>query len=214
MGTPFNVPLILASTSPRRIELMNQVQLLVQVERPDADETPRRGESPRALVLRLSRAKGESVLMDALREHGAAMIIAADTIVVSPDGKKILGKPKDADEAKRMLKMLAGKTHTVLTGYCLIAAAREEKPRILSRVISSKVKMRPLNNAAIARYVASGEPMDKAGGYAAQGLGTALIEKISGSYTNVVGLPISDLLLDFENKFDLPLFGWIGGVPS
>ncbi|MGZ6309765.1 MAG: Maf family protein, partial [Bdellovibrionota bacterium] len=118
------------------------------------------------------------------------------------------------DDAKAMLKLLSGKTHTVLTGYCLLEAVSGGKSRRISRVISSRVKMRKLDAAAIARYVATGEPMDKAGSYGAQGLGMALIEEIRGSYTNVVGLPMAQILSDLEKSFGIPIFpeGSLGGA--
>lgn len=202
----FNVPIILASTSPRRKHLMEQVQLRCEIREPDADETLKRGEEPEKFVARLARAKAESVMMECLWEYGAAMIIAADTTVVAPNGKTILNKPRDEAEARKMLKMLQGKTHTVLTGYTILAVAREMNPVRVSRVVRSKVKMRPLSKEAIDRYIATGESMDKAGSYAAQGFGMALVESISGSYTNVVGLPISHLLMDLEKKFGIELF--------
>jgi septum formation protein len=143
---------------------------------------------------------------------GPAIIIAADTIVVSPNGKNILGKPKDQSDAEKTLKSLVGKTHTVLTGYCILvrAAGQPEKKRI--RRVKSLVKMRSLSPREIARYVKSGEPMDKAGAYAAQGIGTALVESLRGSYTNVVGLPIAQLLLDLEQMMGCEFIEWLDHV--
>lgn len=202
----FNVPVILASTSPRRIELLKAAGLEVEVRAPDADETPKKGELAKAMVARLAREKAQSLMKDLLWEHGAAIVIAADTTVVAPNGKTILGKPVDEADARRMLKMLAGKTHTVHTGFCILSIAREMKPERVVRVVTTKVTMRKLTAADIEAYVKTREPMDKAGSYAAQGLGMALIERISGSYTNVVGLPLSQLLLDLERKFGFSLF--------
>ncbi len=191
--------LVLASSSPRRIELLRQVGFSPIVSPPDADETPRKGEGPAKMVSRLARDKARSV---ASRLGGADwLVIAADTIVVAPGGKKILGKPRDAEEAKRMLRALAGRSHIVFTGYCV-----QSPGKVLSRVVRSTVRMRRLNAGDIAAYVATGEPMDKAGSYAAQGIGMGLIERISGSYTNVVGLPMAQLLKDLEESFDVPLF--------
>ena len=195
--------LVLASTSPRRIQLMKQVGLSVKIAHPDADETPRSRERPSALVRRLSRAKAISVA-NGLR--GDCLVIAADTIVVSPDGRGILGKPKHASEARSMLRLLSGRTHTVFTGYCVLHVQDGRKRKSLIRVVRSKVHLRALTAGEIVKYVATGEPMDKAGSYAAQGLGMALVERISGSYTNVVGLPMSQLLRDLET-FGIPLFG-------
>lgn len=209
MATPLNVPIILASGSPRRIDLLNQLQIRAEIMAPQIDETARPRETPRQLVKRLAREKALAVGPSILWKFGSGVIIAADTIVVAPNGRKLLGKPTDAEDARRMLRALSGKTHTVLTGYCILTVAREMKPQALVKVVSSKVKMRPLGEAAIDRYVSSGEPMDKAGAYAAQGLGMALIERISGSYANVVGLPVCQLLRDLEKKFGTDLFSWI-----
>lgn len=202
------LPIILASTSPRRIYLMSQVLLPVEVQTPLSDERVKRGEKPRSLVSRLAKEKAESIREIAIQRYESSLILAADTVVVAPTSSKILGKPKDADDAARMLKMLAGKTHLVLTGYCALLATRKKVDRKIVRVVESKVKMRSLNSKTIEKYVASGEPMDKAGAYAAQGLGMALIERIEGSYTNVVGLPIAQVFMDFEKVFKITLFSW------
>ncbi len=207
--------LILASTSPRRIDLLNQAGLSPLVVGPGTDEASVRGESPRAMVARLAREKADAVAVKwrsgeiggAYASLSAAMIIAADTTVVAPGGKRVLGKPKDEAEARKMLGQLAGKTHTVLTGYCLLEAMRTtdsknrraRKPCV--RVVTTQVTMRPLSKEEIAIYVRSGEPMDKAGAYAAQGIGMTLISGIRGSYTNVVGLPVAELLADLSQKF-------------
>jgi septum formation protein len=191
--------IVLASSSPRRIELLTQMGLRPIVSAPDCDETPIRGEGPSAMVRRLAREKAESV---AGKLAGSDwVIIAADTTVVAPGGKKILGKPVDASDARKMLKLLAGRTHIVFSGYCVKSARKT-----VTRVVRTSVTMRKLGAADIAAYVSSGEPMDKAGSYAAQGIGMGLIEKISGSYTNVVGLPMAQLLHDLETSFDVPLF--------
>lgn len=201
--------LILASTSPRRIDLMKQTGFEVKVESPDADETPHPGESPRALVSRLAREKAFSIGRKGFRGGRASrqLVIAADTIVVSPNGKRVLGKPRNEAEARKMLGLLAGKRHSVLTGYCILPVERDgSMGRSLTRVVTSRVKMRKLTPREIARYVKTGEPMDKAGSYAAQGVGMALIETIQGSYTNVVGLPMCQLIADLEKGFGIPLF--------
>ncbi len=195
--------IILASSSPRRIELLAQAGIEAQVQRPDADETPRRGEKPQTLVRRLSRAKAVSV---AEKNGHSALIIAADTIVVSPDGQKILGKPVDDRDARRMLGRLSGRWHTVFTGYCVLKIDAGGSHRSHVRVVASKVKLRALTKRQIDFYVATGEPMDKAGSYAAQGRGMTLVESIRGSYTNVVGLPMAQLLADLEERFDVPFF--------
>jgi septum formation protein len=199
--------IILASTSPRRIDLMKQIGLHCSVKSPDADETPLPGESPAQLVSRLAREKAKSVARKLKAKKTAnTLIISADTIVVDPTGKTILGKPTSTAEARKMLKMLAGRTHTVLTGYCIYEIDPSNTRHHLVRVVRSRVSMRSLTPKQIASYVATGEPMDKAGSYAAQGLGMALIEKINGSYANVVGLPVSQLLLDLETHFGVKAF--------
>lgn len=203
-----NLPIILASTSPRRIYLMSQVHLPVEVQTPRSDEKAKRGEKPSSLVTRLAKEKAESVREIAVQRYESCLILAADTIVVAPTGGKILGKPKNADDAAKMLKMLAGKTHLVLTGYCALLANRKRGDRKVVRAIQSKVKMRPMSKSLITKYISSGEPMDKAGAYAAQGLGMALIERIEGSYTNVVGLPMAQVLMDLEKTFKISLFSW------
>ena len=196
---PTRVQIILASTSPRRIDLLTQAGLKPRVLAPDADETMLKGESPRAMVARLALLKARAV---APRVRGSALIIAADTTVVAPGGKKVLGKPADKRDARRMLSMLSGRVHTVLTGYCIFPADGR-KPVV--RVVVSRVRMRRLSAKDIACYVRTGEPMDKAGSYGAQGIGMALIESLSGSYSNVVGLPICQVLKDLETQFGLGL---------
>lgn len=208
-------PLILVSTSPRRISLLGDVRLPIEVESPDTDETRKRGETPHHLVSRLAREKAESAETSALQKHPSCILLAADTIVVAPDGTSILGKPKDQKDAFRMMRLLSGKTHTVLTGYCLLLAgphsdlrASKTKKHIV-RVVRSQVKMRTLTPDVIRKYISTGEPMDKAGSYGAQGMGMAFIEKINGSYTNVVGLPIAQVLLDLEKLSHTPILSWI-----
>lgn len=204
-----SIPILLASTSPRRISLLELVKIPAQVCSPHSDESPKRGESPLSLVKRLAEDKANSVVHEASAQHEACFILAADTIVVEPKGGKVLGKPRDEKEARRMLKMLSGKTHTVLTGYCILLVNGKSKPQKKVRVIRTQVKIRSLTDRMIAQYVATGEPMDKAGSYGAQGLGTSLIESIQGSYTNVVGLPLTQVLQDLETSFKIPLFSWI-----
>ena len=198
-----NVPMILASTSPRRIELLQQMNFQFEVVPPSSDEKRLPGEAPRAMVRRLAIDKAQSVTTRVMASTGGGLIIAADTIVVAPNGKTVLGKPENVAEAAKMLKMLAGRTHTVFTGYCVLAVARGMDTERVVRVVMSRVKMRSLSARDISQYIKTGEPMDKAGSYAAQGVGMALIEGITGSYTNVVGLPMCQLLLDLEKKFSI-----------
>lgn len=202
--------IVLASTSPRRIELLSQLGLEIEVLPPTVDETPGRGEKPAALVSRLAEAKAESTLSQLLARVDRGVVIAADTIVVAPGGKKILNKPRNRAEAVRMLTSLAGKQHEVLTSYCIKAFGKKlpAGKRSMVRVISTQVRMRKLTALEIRRYVDTGEPMDKAGAYGAQGKGMALIESIEGSYMNVVGLPVCQLLVDLRALVGVELFSW------
>jgi septum formation protein len=144
----------------------------------DLDETPRPGEDPRAYVLRLAREKA------AARAGPGELVLAADTTVVVDGG--ILGKPEDEADARRMLRSLSGRDHLVLTGIAL----EEPGQGNAAEVVESRVRMAPLTDAEIAWYVATGEPMDKAGAYALQGLGALFVEAVDGTPSNVVGLPL------------------------
>ena len=174
------VRLILASASPRRSELLRAAGFDFQVVPADVDERPLPGETPDAYVRRVALDKAMAVaacLPD-------AVVLAADTCVVVDDA--ILGKPADEAEAASMLAMLSGRAHDVLTGVVVIGPAG-------TRVESadSRVEFAPLSAAEIAWYVASGEPSDKAGAYAIQGLASRFVERVEGSYSNVVGLPVA-----------------------
>ena len=196
--------LILASSSPRRADLLRSANLSVMIRAPEVDERQLRGELPRALVKRLSLKKAEAIANASDLQLSAGVILAADTIVISPGSGQVLGKPTDRKNAIQMLKKLSGRTHTVLTGYCLIGfGLSSEAGKVINRVIQSRVTIRTLSDELIEDYVSTGEPMDKAGSYAAQGLGMCFIEKISGSYTNVVGLPVSHVLDDLEHEFGI-----------
>lgn len=175
---------MLASASPRRRELLAALGLDFEVVPADIDETPRAGESADALVGRLSRGKAAAVAQ--LRPEvraGRALVIAADTVVVL-DGE-VLGKPHDRVEARSFIGRLAGRSHRVLTGHALRLGERE-----VCRVRRTEVTFRTLDDGELDRYAASGEGLDKAGGYAIQGLGSALVERIDGCYFNVVGLSV------------------------
>ena len=173
---------VLASASPRRAELLGLAGLVPRVRPVAVDETPGRDEAPEAYVRRLARAKAHTV---DLAEGEVA--VGADTAVVL-DGH-VLGKPRDADEATAMLTRLAGRTHEVHSGVAV------RGPRILEDVaVRTSVTMVPLAPARIAAYVASGEPFDKAGGYGIQGPAAAFVERIEGSWTSVVGLPLPETL--------------------
>jgi septum formation protein len=159
----------------------------------DIDETPHPGEDPATTVLRLAREKA------AAEAHPGELVLAADTVVVI-DGE-LLGKPRDPEDARAMLARIAGREHTVLTG---VALEEPDRDRRISEVASSRVRMAPLTPDQIAGYVATGEPLDKAGSYAVQGIGALFVEEIFGNYTNVVGLPLPlTLRLVRELGYDL-----------
>jgi septum formation protein len=173
---------ILASSSPRRRELLASIGLTFDVMPSDIPEIHQPGESPEEYVARLSRGKAAVIAA----KQPDAWIIAADTTVLL--GDELLEKPADADDAKRMLATISGKTHTVYTGVTLQNAAQGWHD---TRVAETEVRMLPLDERDIAWYVSTGEPLDKAGAYAAQGIGAVFIDSIHGSYTNVVGLPLA-----------------------
>lgn len=180
--------MILASQSPRRIELMREAGYDIRVIPADIDETPFDGEAPLTLVERLARAKAAAVAAEHAEPN--ELTVAADTIVTF-DGQ-ILGKPADGDEARTMLRELSGRTHQVATGVCIVKAGDATAPHAaesLSFVDVTDVTFYELTEEQIERYVASGEPMDKAGAYGIQGRGCVLVEGIDGNYHNVVGLP-------------------------
>jgi septum formation protein len=174
--------LILASASPRRQELLRSagIEFVVQPANVPEDVVP--GESPEACAQRLATAKARTVF----HQHPADQVLGADTIVVI--GTEILGKPADAQDAGRMLRLLSSREHRVITGVCLLTPG--QPPREDVRYETTRVTMTTLTAEEIADYVAHGEPMDKAGAYAIQGLASRWIPKIEGCYCNVVGLPI------------------------
>jgi septum formation protein len=176
--------LVLASGSPRRQQLLAWLGVPYQVLPPEVDERPRPHEAAGDLVLRLARAKAVAVAA----RRPADWVLAADTIV-ELDGV-MFGKPADAGEAARMLGRLAGREHHVWTGFALLRPGGDEHSA--ERVVT-RVRFRPLGARAIGRYVASHEGDDKAGAYAVQGLGAGLIERIDGSFTNVIGLPLVEV---------------------
>ena len=179
-------PLVLASGSPRRRELLDEAGVSYEVIVPEVDESPRAQEPPPLLAERLAREKAQAV---AGRVKPGRWVLAADT-VVAIDGV-IFGKPEDSAHAALMLQQLAGRTHRVYTGYAL-ARAGGGAPE--SSVTCSLVTLRALGAAEIAEYVATGEPLDKAGAYAAQGEAARFVQKIEGSRSNVIGLPLEDVL--------------------
>lgn len=184
MPGPNHPTLILASASPRRREMLRQLGLEFDLRPVGVDESPLDGEDPVPLVRRLARAKALAAAEE--EDDPEEVILAADTIVVL-DGE-ILGKPESTDEAEAMLARLAGREHTVHTGVAVLAPGGSE-PEV--EVESTRVELARLEAETIARYVATGEPMDKAGAYAIQGLGATFVSRIHGSYSNVVGLPLT-----------------------
>jgi len=181
-------PLVLASSSPRRRRLLRELGVGFSVRLPDVDECPLPGELPGPHVRRLALAKARAVARELAPGCGAQWVIGADTVVVL-DGK-ILGKPRGARDAEGILARLSGRTHEVLTGVALVPVAGG---RARTAVVRSRVEMKPFDEATIRRYVAGGEPLDKAGAYAVQGRGRHLVARVSGSLTNVVGLPLERL---------------------
>ena len=192
-----NQKVILASGSPRRKELLTWAGVRFEIMVSDVDETPLKKETPAAMVKRLSHEKALAVGQKIMASGETAVIIAADTTVVSPQGK-ILGKPVDEKDALKMISAIQGKTHTVLTGYSLAKVSKGKVVKTVSKVVKTQVTMRKLSKVDQEFYLSKGESMDKAGAYAAQGYGMVLIEKINGSYTNVVGLPMKEVLEDLH----------------
>ena len=172
--------LVLASASPRRADLLRAAGIPFDVHPVDVDERFRAGERPEEAVARLAEVKAAA----ALTVHANAVVLGADTTVVV--GGEALAKPSDAEDAARMLRLLSGRSHDVLTGVCL-----SSEDRRLVRVERTRVRITQLSHAEIEWYVSTREPFDKAGAYAVQGFASRFIEGIDGSYSNVVGLPIS-----------------------
>lgn len=178
-------PLVLASASPRRRELLGQVGVVPDVVDPaDIDETPLENELPAQYAPRIARAKADAVGL----RHRGAFIVAADTVVAA--GRRILPKPADREAAHRCLRLLSGGRHRVYGGLCV----RSPDGREARRVVQTQVKVKRLHTDEIRCYLDSGEWEGKAGGYAIQGLAAAFIPWINGSYANVVGLPIVETL--------------------
>lgn len=177
--------LILASASPRRQQLLREAGVAVAVIPSNTAEEAQAGEIPEAYALRVAVEKAA----DVARRYPGAWVLGADTIV-EIDGE-ILGKPRDETDGERMLRLLSGRTHQVMTAFVLIDGQGQVRT---SQVVTSRVTCKPLSEAQIREYLATGEPFDKAGAYAVQGLGAALVERVEGSYTNVIGLPVDEVL--------------------
>lgn len=192
--------IILASASPRRRELLKNMGLDFSVIVSDADEdgvdvsVP-----PEIYVQELALLKATATAKKVL-DRKDALVISADTVVVYDN--KVLGKPKYEAEAKAMLRMLSGKIHQVYTGFCVL---RIKDAFTVCKSVCTNVRFKSLTDERIAKYVATGEPMDKAGAYGIQGLGAMLIDAIQGDYFNVVGLPVSELAEILETEFNLQI---------
>lgn len=173
--------LILGSASPRRLELLAQIGIVPAELRPaDIDETPRKGEKPRDYVCRMALEKAQAVSISP-----GEVVLCADTTVAV--GRRILGKPEDRQEAASFMRLMSGRRHHVLTAVCLRQGARANV-----RLVTTKVRMRPLDAMTIERYLDAGDWSGKAGGYAIQGAAAALIPWIEGSFSAVVGLPLAE----------------------
>jgi septum formation protein len=171
--------LVLASRSPRRQEILRQAGIAFTVCAPQVDETPLAGEKPEDYVQRLAAAKA----LAAPCQDGATVLGADTTVVI---GSEMLGKPENDEDARRMLRLLAARRHEVLTGVCL-----KRESGLIRDFASTAVWFAPLSEREIDEYVASGEPMDKAGAYAIQGLASKFVTRIEGCYFNVMGLPVA-----------------------
>jgi septum formation protein len=182
--------LILASASPRRRDLLAACGIPFEIVPSMIDEHPLRDEQAAAYVRRLALAKAESVA----QHHTEAVVLGADT-TVTIDGL-ILAKPQSLDDTRQMLHRLCGREHEILTGVAVVAGkmAGRVGDRSAQAMVASRVLMRHFTAATIEWYIATGEPVDKAGAYAVQGLGGALVERVEGSYTNAVGLPLAETL--------------------
>jgi septum formation protein len=180
--------LVLASGSPRRKELLTQTGFTFRIHASSVPEEHRKAEDPIAFATRLAREKAQAAFAELTSldsENDPLLVLGADTIVVSP-AKEILGKPKDANDAARMLRLLAGATHSVVTGVAVVSRSGVELASELTYVT-----MTTISEVEIEAYINTGEPMDKAGAYAIQGYAGAWIPRIHGCYFNVVGLPLA-----------------------
>jgi len=201
--------LVLASGSPRRLGLLNQGGIEPDQLLPaDIDETPVKGELPRAYATRLARAKAEAAL-EAIRrsdELQGAFIVAADTVVAV--GRRILPKAELLDEAAQCLRLLSGRNHRVYSGVCVVTP----KEAFRQRLVETRVRFKRLSQEDLEAYLASGEWRSKAGGYAIQGLAGSFVVKVVGSYTNVVGLPLYETAALLAGEGYPVHFGWLNAV--
>jgi septum formation protein len=205
-GDSWRPKLVLASASPRRLALLEQVGLAVDAVMPsEIDETPHRGERPRVLAVRLAREKAKAA-HDALAGENAGepgFVVAADTVVVA--GRRILPKTELVDEAAACLRLLSGRAHRVYSGVCVLTP----KGAVRERVVETRVRFKRLSTDDFETYLASGEWRGNAGGYAIQGLAGSFVVKISGSYSNVVGLPLYETMALLSGEGFPVHLGWM-----
>jgi septum formation protein len=200
-----SLPLLLASASPRRRELLERVGLVVEAHPADVDERPQGGEAPEAYVARIARSKAI-----AIARRSDLWVLAADT-TVTLDGA-ILGKADTPEEATKMLRWLSGRVHQVLTAFVLVGE-RDGKTCVRDGLVSSDVVMIDFDAATLADYVASGEWRGKAGAYAIQGIAAALVREVRGSVTNVIGLPLAEVIAAMR-EVGAPLPRLAAGTPA
>ena len=190
--------LILASSSPRRKHLLENIGVKFRVIEPTGEQEYRGDVKPDIFVKRNAKIKANSVISQANENE---FILSADTIVVINDS--VLGKPVDQYDAQKMLKLLSGQIHKVITGYAITS---QDQKVFYSDAITTLVKFKKLNQSEIEGYISTGEPFDKAGAYAIQGIGSFMIHSISGSYTNVVGLPVARVVNNLQKLNVINLF--------
>ena len=198
--------LVLASASPRRLMLLSQVGVAPDALRPSSiDEMPRRGEMPRSLATRLARAKAEAArdLIANDKELAEAYVLAADTVVAS--GRHIFGKPRDVEEALATLERLSGRSHRVLTAICLMTP----EDRLRLKIVDTRVRFKRISREEMQSYLASREWRGKAGGYAIQGLAGCFVQRLVGSYTNMVGLPLTEVVAMLVGEGFPIHFNWL-----
>jgi septum formation protein len=202
--------LVLASGSPRRVELLNQAGIEPDILLPaHIDETPKRAEHPRSLAKRLSleKAQKSAAMLVEQGETSKSYILAADTVVSV--GRRILPKAEALDEANYCLRLLSGRSHHVYTGLCLITPAG----KVRQKLVETRVRFKRLSSIELESYLASGEWRGKAGGYAIQGLAGTFIVKIVGSYSNVVGLPLYETASLLTGEGFNVHFSWLSAAP-
>lgn len=207
--------IILGSSSPRRKDLLATVRIPFEVIKPETPEIPLPGENPSDYAARNAREKSEWVETRLLalpadrRPESGWIVITADTIVVLDD--KILEKPRDPAHAVEMVQSLAGRVHTVVSGVMIRAVGKPGAHEPVAFVTTTEVRIKPLSAVEVQAYVATGEPLDKAGGYAAQGIGSYMVHSINGSYANVVGLPVADVVERLGRSFGYDI--WTEDTP-